>query len=86
MMISLVSFEKITSNTLSATERSSKVVESLKKALKQWREEEVVDVFLNNSISAVIVVLQQDLNDRADIELNINRDHHLNKVNQYKMF
>ena len=86
MMISLVSFEKITSNTLNATERSSKVVESLKKALKQWREEEFVDVFLNNSISAVIVVLQQDLNDRADIEININRDHRLNKVNQYKIF
>ena len=54
--------------------------------MKQWREEEVVDVFLNNSISAVIVVLQQELNDRAEIKLSINRDHHLNKVNQYKMF
>ena len=61
-------------------------MESLKTALKPWRDEEVVDVFLNNSISAVTVVLQQDLNDRADIKLNINRDHHLKKVNQYKMF
>ena len=86
MIISLVSFEKITSNTLNATDRSSKVVESLKKALKQWKEEEKVDVFLKNSISAVIVVLQQELNDMAEIKLNIPPDIHLIKVNQYKMF
>ena len=86
MIISLVSFEKITSNTLNATKQSSKVVESLKKALKKGRVEEKGAVKLNKSISAVIEVLNEDIQKRAKIQININSDLVYKNANQYKFF
>jgi len=82
----LVSFQQITANTLNATEQSSKVVESLKKALKQGRVEEKSDVNIATSISAVLDVLKEDVHKRAQITLSIDNNHVIKNANQYKFF
>jgi hypothetical protein len=82
----LVSFQQITANTLQATEQSSKVVESLKKALKQGRVEEKSNVNLKASISAVIDVLQEDIHNQARIILSVDSNQHIYEANQYKFF
>ena len=82
----LVSFEKITATTLNATQQSSKVVESLKKALKQGRIEEEVKVNLKSSIETVIEVFQEDIQKRVLIEVKVDTNHCFNKANEYKIF
>ncbi len=82
----LVSFQQITANTLNATEQSSKVVESLKKALKQGRVEEKSNVNLKASISAVIDVLEEDIHNQARIKLSVDSNQQIYDANQYKFF
>lgn len=86
MIISLVSFEKITSNTLNATEKSSEVVESLKKALKQGRVESKGLVNINKSISAVIEVLYDEIQKSGSIKNTLEDELSINNVNEYKFF
>lgn len=86
MIVSLVTFEKITSNTLNATAQSSEVVESLKKALKQGIVENKGIVNINRSISAVIEVIKDETHKSASIKNKLTDDLFLKKVNEYKLF
>ena len=85
MIVSLVTFEKITSNTLNATAQSSKVVESLK-ALKQGMVENKGVVNINRSVSAVIEVIKDETHKSAIIKNKLTDDLIVNNVNEYKLF
>ena len=86
MIVSLVTFEKITSNTLNATAQSSMVVESLKKALKQGMVENKGVVNINRSVSAVIEVIKDETHKSASIKNILTDDVIVNNVNEYKLF
>ena len=86
MIVSLVTFEKITSNTLNATAQSSKVVESLKKALKQGMVENKGVVNINRSVSAVFEVIKDETHKSASIKNKLTDDLIVNNVNEYKLF
>ena len=86
MIASLVSFEKITTNTLNATQKSSKVVESLKNALKQGRADKKVSVNVYKSIRAVIEVIDDEIHKSGAIKNIVDQSAVLNNTNEYKFF
>jgi len=86
MIISLVTFEQITSNTLNATQKSSKVVESLKNALKKGRADKKVSVNVHKSIRAVMEVIDDEIQKSGIIKNVVDKDVFYNNANEYKFF
>ena len=86
MITTLVTFEQITSNTLNATQKSSKVVESLKKALKKGRADKKVSVNVHKSIRAVMEVIDDEIQKFGVVKNIIDKDVFYNKTNEYKLF
>ncbi|MDB3905387.1 hypothetical protein N9335_02800 [Crocinitomicaceae bacterium] len=86
MIISLVTFEQITSNTINATQKSSKVVESLKNALKKGRADKKVSVNVHKSIKAVMEVLDDEIQKSGVVKNIIDKDLFFNNTNEYKFF
>lgn len=86
MITSLVTFEQITSNTLNATQKSSKVVESLKNALKKGRADKKVSVNVYKSIRAVMEVIDDEIQKSGIIKNIIDKNVFYNNANEYKFF
>ena len=86
MITTLVTFEQITSNTLNATQQSSKVVESLKKALKKGRTDKKVSVNVHKSIIAVMEVIDDEIQKSGVIKNIVDKDVFYNNTNEYKFF
>ena len=86
MITTLVTFEQITSNTLNAAHKSSKVVESLKKALKKGRTDKKVSVDVDKSIRAVMEVLEDEIQKSGVVKNFVDKDVFYNNTNEYKFF
>ena len=86
LITSFISLHRITKSTVHATEQSAQVVESLKRALKQRKIENRVDVNIKNNIESVLDVLSDEIAGKATTEISIDPSHTLLNKNEFKLF